>query len=140
VSALAPDTELLGWVSEIHQRACQRIGQLSAELEKARPNKGHGVLTGEKTKAQALLEAGISVPTAHRYEQLVGKPYENGLAISMEAAMRSYDFPLVGSRQNRPWPKRGSTSVPVSASSSCRRSWRRDSLLIPEFNFPVVGS
>jgi len=60
--------------AEVKLRACIRIGELSRELEKAKPNKGHGVLNGENTitKEKQLTEAGISVPTAHRYEELTG--------------------------------------------------------------------
>jgi hypothetical protein len=78
------DTEMQVWVSEIHLR--QRIGQLSRELEKAQPHKGHGVLAGEKTKAEALAEAGPTVPTAHRYEQLAGGKTEQGQEAALAAA------------------------------------------------------
>ena len=54
----------------IRLRAIAQIGKLSRELEKAQPNKGHGVTTGEKTKADQLKDAGLSTSTANRYEQL----------------------------------------------------------------------
>ena len=57
-------------MSEIRLRAIAQIGKISRELEKALPNKGHGILTGEKTKEQHPKAAGISVPTANRYEEL----------------------------------------------------------------------
>ncbi len=58
--------------SEIKLRAVIKIGELSRELETARPNKGHGVAIDGKTKKQALSEAGIPVRTAHNYEELAG--------------------------------------------------------------------
>ena len=65
------DTELQVWVSEIHLRACTRIGQLSRELERTQ---GFAAIhpTGGKnaTKTDALADAGISTSTANRYEQL----------------------------------------------------------------------
>ena len=57
-------------MGEIRLRAITQIGKISRKLEKAKPNKGHGVLAGEKTKEQQLTDAGISVPTANRYEEL----------------------------------------------------------------------
>ena len=64
-------------MSEIRLRAIAQIGKISRELEKALPNKGHGILTGEKTKEQHPKAAGISVPTANRYEELAA-PKSNG--------------------------------------------------------------
>jgi hypothetical protein len=62
------------WVKEIYLRACIRIGELSRELEKAPPAKGHGagIPAGGKTKAEALADAGISTSAAQRYEELAG--------------------------------------------------------------------
>jgi len=47
--------------AEIRLRACVRIGEISRELEKAKPNKGHGagVPSDGKTKEQALTASGI---------------------------------------------------------------------------------
>jgi hypothetical protein len=65
-----------------------QIGKISRELEKAQPNKGHGILTNEKTKEQQLADAGITVPTAHRYEQLAAPDAQ--LAPAVETAMENY--------------------------------------------------
>jgi hypothetical protein len=57
-------------------RAVRKIGELSRELEKAEPAKGHGAgLSNDgKTKQQKLADAGISTTSAHRYEKLAGPP------------------------------------------------------------------
>lgn len=55
--------------AEIRLRACQRIGQLSAELEKATANQHTVLLPNDEkkqTKEQSLAEAGISTSTANR--------------------------------------------------------------------------
>jgi hypothetical protein len=60
--------------AEIRLRACIRIGEISRDLEKAEPDKGHGAglpISG-KTKADQLAQAGISTSTANRYEELTG--------------------------------------------------------------------
>lgn len=61
-----------GWVAEIKLRAVMRIGELSRELETAKPvnGKGAGLPSGGKTKAQTLKTAGISTSAAHRAEQI----------------------------------------------------------------------
>jgi hypothetical protein len=53
-------------MSTIKLRAIAQIGKISLELEKAKPNKGHGheVPTSGKFKEQVLAEAGISTSTA----------------------------------------------------------------------------
>ena len=58
---------------EIHLRACIKIGEISLELEKAQGARTdlEPLLTVKK-KSDALKDAGISVPTAARYEQLAG--------------------------------------------------------------------
>jgi hypothetical protein len=48
------DTETERKFSEIKLRACQRIGQISLKLERAKPNKGHGVLIDENTKKEMV--------------------------------------------------------------------------------------
>jgi hypothetical protein len=60
--------------AEIRLRACQRIGEISRDLEKAQYNKGHGTVVPSdgKYKAEVLAEAGISTSTAQRYEELAG--------------------------------------------------------------------
>jgi hypothetical protein len=82
------DKELDVWMSEIRLRACMRIGELSRELEKARPNQGHGNVTadGSMTKTETLQEAGVSLRTAERYEQLVGPPEQQAEDIVSAAA------------------------------------------------------
>jgi hypothetical protein len=62
---------------EIKERACIRIGELVRELEKAKTIRTKGgvevrLLTSEKSKSQAIKEAGLSLPTAYRYEELAG--------------------------------------------------------------------
>lgn len=52
------DKKMRVWVSEIHKRACIRIGQLSRELEKA-PGRT-SPRRGGRFKGDALAEAGIT--------------------------------------------------------------------------------
>jgi hypothetical protein len=81
------DTELEVWTSEIKLRACQRIGEISRELEKvetAGPSSVRIPASG-KPKAQVLAEAGISTSTANRYEQLTGSSDEQGIAAGLAA-------------------------------------------------------
>jgi hypothetical protein len=77
------DKELAVWVSEIHLRACVRIGELSRELESAQgrrdPETGRLVPASGK-KAEALADAGISTSTANRYEELAGGREEQAQA------------------------------------------------------------
>jgi hypothetical protein len=59
---------------EIRLRACQRIGVLSAELEKAHRT-GDGQVqppSDGNLKSETLAAAGISTSTANRYEGLAG--------------------------------------------------------------------
>ena len=60
-------------MSEIPLRAIAQIGKISKELEKAKPNKGHGVVTTDQTKEATLAEAGLSVRAVNRYEQLAAR-------------------------------------------------------------------
>jgi hypothetical protein len=76
--------------AEIRLRACQRIGEISRDLEKLQgaptellPN------DGKKSKAETLAEAGISTSTANRYEELAG-PREEQAAKVIEAATDDY--------------------------------------------------
>lgn len=68
------DTEMEVWLSEIKLRADRRIGEISNDLEKAKPGGAGGgseLPTGGKiAKNEALKQAGISTSTAHRCEQL----------------------------------------------------------------------
>jgi hypothetical protein len=83
------DTELAVWASEIRLRACQRIGQLSADLEQSKGGKNPKatLLSGEKSKSEALALAGISVPTAHRYEEVAGGRTEQMRDVASTAAV-----------------------------------------------------
>lgn len=72
--------------AEIRLRASIRIGELSRELEKAQPNKGHGVAIDGQTKAEQLEAAGIPVRTAHRYEALTGGREKQAQTVASEAA------------------------------------------------------
>lgn len=70
----AKDTELETMAAEIKLRAARRLGEMSKELEKGagRPSKKIP-LTNEKNskdKAAVLKNAGLTVPTANRYETL----------------------------------------------------------------------
>ena len=60
-------------MSEIRLRAIAQIGKISKELEKAKPNKGHGVVTTDQPKEATLAEAGLSVRAVNRYEQLAAR-------------------------------------------------------------------
>jgi hypothetical protein len=84
------DKAMETWVSEIHKRACIRIGQLSRELETAE-HEGPGAVipSSGKYKRDALADAGISTTTANRYEQLAGGKTERGQNAA-EAAAESY--------------------------------------------------
>jgi hypothetical protein len=65
-------------MGEIHTRAAQRIGQLSAELEKSKggQNPAATLPPGGQGKGDALKEAGIARSTATHYEGLTGKELE----------------------------------------------------------------
>jgi hypothetical protein len=82
------DSEMGVWVSEIHLRACVRIGEISRELEKSAfvPRQGASLPSGGKTKAEALAEAGISTSAANRYEEIAGGKEARGIAAANAAA------------------------------------------------------
>jgi hypothetical protein len=84
------DYEVAAWMSEIRLRAMTRIGELSRELEKAKPDKGHGagLPTTGKTKEEQLEAAGISTSAAQRYEKLAAPSEE--LVPVVTAAMENY--------------------------------------------------
>lgn len=69
--------------AEIRLRACQKIGEISRDLEKAKYDKGHGTVvpTDGKYKTEVLAEAGISTSTANRYEELAGPKEEQAEAV-----------------------------------------------------------
>jgi hypothetical protein len=69
----ANDTELEQWAAEIKFRAQRAIGEISRTMEKQQGNAGK-LPTSGKFKTEALLDAGISTSTAHRYEQLAAIP------------------------------------------------------------------
>ena len=74
----ANDPELEASARRIRARAFRRMGELSQELEKSKPDKGHGagLPSGGKTKASVLAEAGISTSQAHRAEKVAAIPVE----------------------------------------------------------------
>lgn len=67
------DIELMAWVSEIHLRAEQRCGELTARIAKAKPpgrgNKSEGT---DLFKSTALAKAGMTKDDASRAERLAG--------------------------------------------------------------------
>ena len=74
------DADMEVWVSDIKLRAGIRIGELSLQLDKAKPG---GAIAGKKggskipslgsSKTDVLADAGISTSTANRYEELAGE-------------------------------------------------------------------
>lgn len=68
------DADLESWTSEIKIRARDRIGELSAELERAatgpKPKAALLPTGGQKLKSSALRDAGLSHATAQRCEQV----------------------------------------------------------------------
>lgn len=70
------DKAIENWAGEVKLRACQKIGEMSADME---ANQGHrSDLTSSQrrdevpTKTEELRRAGISRPTAQRYEVIAG--------------------------------------------------------------------
>ena len=73
----AHDKDMEIWTAEIKLRAVRRLGELSAALETNERARVDLRLNGEtQTKTQALADAGISKPTANRYEQVAAIPQE----------------------------------------------------------------
>ena len=65
------DTAMEAWLSEIKIRAACRIGEISKGLDTGAGRPSKILLAGEKNfKSQTLKAAGLSVPTANRYEAL----------------------------------------------------------------------
>jgi len=65
------------WAAEIKLRAQRRIGEISRELEKARPAGGKGNVVLPQcgsTKTAALQAAGLTPQAAHRCEQIAAIP------------------------------------------------------------------
>jgi hypothetical protein len=81
------DDEMSVWVSEIHLRACQRIGELSRELDRSTGGKNPKATlpSGGKSKAKALADAGVSTTSAQRYEELAGGREANAQAAALAA-------------------------------------------------------
>ena len=73
---MAEDDAMERWAKEISIRACQKVGELSAGLDKAKHGPGRGnkriPTDGKPFKAKALADAGISTSAASRYERLAG--------------------------------------------------------------------
>jgi hypothetical protein len=69
-----PQLEADVWA--IRKRAERRLGELSASLDKSKggANPKATLAEGEKSKAEALADAGISTSSAHRYEKLASVP------------------------------------------------------------------
>jgi hypothetical protein len=70
-----PQLEADAWT--IRRRAERRMGELSADLDKALPGRGvrgARLPAGGKAKGDALAAAGISTSAAHRYEQIAQMP------------------------------------------------------------------
>lgn len=72
----AKDVELESLAGEIKVRASRRCGELSKELEKAKPDKGHGNIISDKSmlKKEVLKQAGLAIPTAYRCEIIASVP------------------------------------------------------------------
>jgi len=78
--------------AQIKLRACQRIGEISRDLEKAEKIGGPGkfkVPTDGKLKSEVLAEAGISTSTAQRYEELAGPKLEQAARV-VDKATEAY--------------------------------------------------
>jgi hypothetical protein len=85
------DIEVEIWATEIKLRATQRIGELSRDLDKAKPGPTprDASQRGEASpKAQALREVGLSTSAAHRAEELAGGV--NGHAAAIAATDRYF--------------------------------------------------
>lgn len=80
------DAESQRKFAEINLRACIRIGELSRDLETAKP----GPITSDRSdvisKTQTLENAGISRSTANDYEQLAGGKEQQAQDIAKAAA------------------------------------------------------
>lgn len=66
------DADMHRWLAEIELRARRRIGELTAELERAANQ--HARRNGATSKREALREAGISKDEAHRCERIASVP------------------------------------------------------------------
>lgn len=71
------DPEMASWLAEIRLRAKRRIGELSADLERAAGANQHFPNDGKKRKGEALRAAGLSTSEAHRCEQIATVPEED---------------------------------------------------------------
>ena len=87
------DAELEVWTQEIKLRASVRIGELVRELDRAQAGGAGGgtkVLASILSKTEAIAEAGLSKPTAYRYQELAGPRDENLQAAGKAAAERYF--------------------------------------------------
>lgn len=85
------DIEMERWVAEIKIRAILRIGELSADLDKAQTQGKNGTVrlpASGKSKAAALRAAGISTSVANRAECLAEHSAEVEAYISKKAEQR----------------------------------------------------
>ena len=67
------DKDMERWLSEMKLRAMRRVGELTSKIEKA-VNRHSTLLTGEKSKKEAIKNAGLTIPTVGRYEKLAKIP------------------------------------------------------------------
>jgi hypothetical protein len=79
------DAESQRKFAEIRLRACQRIGVLSAELEKAK-NQHDARDSDVASKTETLTKAGVNIRTAERYEELAGGREQQAQDIALAAA------------------------------------------------------
>jgi len=109
-------------LAEIRLRAVAQIGRISRELQKAQTIRVEGgtdlrLASGGKSKTEQLKEAGLSVRTANRYEQLAAPDAQIG-AISRElekakhggAGGGSKISPLRTSKEEQPNKGHGSSA------------------------------
>jgi len=72
--------------AEIRLRAIRKIGELSRELDKAKPGPKDNGDRSPETKAAALKQAGIPIRTAHRCKVLANQ--RNGVRVAVEQHLR----------------------------------------------------
>lgn len=97
----AKNLELERWVAEIRLRARRRIGELSAQLEKAQGARTE-LRSTDETKLSALTAAGISKAEAHRCEKIAAVPevrFENYISAQTAAGRAVTADQVVGAVQ-----------------------------------------
>jgi hypothetical protein len=118
------ERDLAVWVSEIQLRAAVRIGELSRELETAqgaRTDKTSSTHVDEVTKAKVLADAGITVPTANRYEHLAGRRDAQAQASATKASHPCRtSTPVASSISGRAVMPAAVTTAPISTD---RQGW-----------------